>query len=237
MSCDKVNPHSFAGTFRSKSNSLDFLEYWFFPISPRKETQFIERTDRIQKLARMRSKSSNGAAAATATAAGAGSSASAPLSETYPVNSILELTLSPGDEKVQGLVYCTDQISNSIVLKKSLNYTTLASEIRVVNASCVKSKKVIAAEAPQNRNGDSNEEEVQEVAMPLPNVTKKSIDEREKRAVMLAEESFKHINQKVRKCFIKNAGGLALDLTLHARTFSSLVIHVSHIITFYHCAL
>ena len=33
--------------------------------------------------------------------------------------------------------------------------------------------------------------------MPLPNVTKKSIDEREKRAVMLAKESFKHINQKV----------------------------------------
>ena len=235
MSCDKDHPHSFAGTFRSKSNSLDFLEYWFFPISPRKETQFIERTDRIQKLARMRSKSSAAAGAGAVSSA----SASAPLSETYPVNSILELTLSPGDEKVQGLVYCTDQISNSIVLKKSLNYTTLASEIRVVNASCVKSKKVIAAEAPQNRNGDSNEEEVQEIAMPLPNVTKKSIDEREKRAVMLAEESFKHINQKVRKCFIKNAGGLALDLTLtlHAHTFTSLVNHVSHIITFYHCAL
>lgn len=140
----------------------------------------------------MRSKSSAAAGAGAVSSA----SASAPLSETYPVNSILELTLSPGDEKVQGLVYCTDQISNSIVLKKSLNYTTLASEIRVVNASCVKSKKVIAAEAPQNRNGDSNEEEVQEIAMPLPNVTKKSIDEREKRAVMLAEESFKHINQK-----------------------------------------
>lgn len=116
------------------------------------------------------------------------------LSETYPVNSIMELTLSPGDEVVQGLVYCTDQISNSIVLKKSLNYTTLASDIRVVNASCVKAKKVIAAKAPKNRDGDDGEE--QEIAMPLPNVTKKSIDEREKRAIRLAEESFKHINQK-----------------------------------------
>ena len=41
-------------------------------------------------------------------------------------------------------------------------------------------------------------EEVDEIALPLPmNVTKKSIEEREKRAVMLAEESFKHINQQV----------------------------------------
>jgi len=117
----------------------------------------------------------------------------------------MELTLSPTDETIQGLVYCTDEISNSIVLKKSLNYTTLASEIRVINAACVKSKKVIAAEAPKSRTtgGDENGE-VQEIAMPLPNVTKKSIDEREKRAIMLAEESFKHINQKVRndQCYL-----------------------------------
>lgn len=127
-----------------------------------------------------------------------GAGASAPLDEAYPVNSILELVLAPNDETVCGLVYCTDPVSNSIVLKKSLNYTTLASEIRVVNASCVKSKKVIAAQAPKNRSGDDKNGggEVQEIAMPLPNVTKKSIDEREKRAVMLAKESFKHINQK-----------------------------------------
>jgi hypothetical protein len=139
----------------------------------------------------MSSSISNGAGAT------AESSTSLSLSESYPVNSILELTLSPGDEVVQGLVYCTDQISNSIVLKKSLNYTTLASDIRVINASCVKSKKVIAAEAPKDRSGgEDGEMQVQEIAMPLPNVTKKSIDEREKRAVMLAKESFKHINQK-----------------------------------------
>ncbi len=144
------------------------------------------------QLARMSSSISNGAGAT------AESSTSLSLSESYPVNSILELTLSPGDEVVQGLVYCTDQISNSIVLKKSLNYTTLASDIRVINASCVKSKKVIAAEAPKDRSGgEDGEMQVQEIAMPLPNVTKKSIDEREKRAVMLAKESFKHINQKV----------------------------------------
>ena len=118
------------------------------------------------------------------------------LSENYPVNSILELTLSPTDETVQGLVYCTDEISNSIVLKKSLNYTTLASEIRVINAACVKSKKVIAAEAPHSRSeGDGGD--AHEVFIPLQNVSKKSIDEKEKRGIRLAAESFAHINQKV----------------------------------------
>mmetsp|Transcript_12845 Transcript_12845/g.24113 ORF Transcript_12845/g.24113 Transcript_12845/m.24113 type:complete len:195 (+) Transcript_12845:474-1058(+) len=117
------------------------------------------------------------------------------LSDAYSANSILELTLSPNDEVVQGLVYCTDEISNSIVLKKSLNYTTLASEIRVINASCVKTKKIIAARAPDSRT-DGVTGEVQEVAIALPNVTKKSIEEREKRAIMLAQESLKHINQK-----------------------------------------
>lgn len=128
-----------------------------------------------------------------------GGSSSTALCDVYPVNSILELTLAPNDEKVRGLVYCTDDISNSIVLKKSLNYTTLASEIRVINASCVKDTKVVMEEAPKSRKeeGGSNAEEVDEIALPLPmNVTRKSIEEREKRAVMLAEESFKHINQQ-----------------------------------------
>ena len=57
------------------------------------------------------------------------------LSDSYPANSILELTLSPNGEVVKGLVYCTDEISNSIVIKKSLEYTTLASEYRIINAS------------------------------------------------------------------------------------------------------
>jgi len=118
------------------------------------------------------------------------------LSDSYPANSILELTLIPNGEVVKGLVYCTDEISNSIVLKKSLNYTTLTSDIRIINASCIKTKKIIAAQAPTDAvAGESS----LEVAMPLPNVTKKSIEEREKRAIMLAQEALKHINQKVRK--------------------------------------
>ena len=116
------------------------------------------------------------------------------LCDSYPVNAVLELTLV-NDEVVSVLVYCTDELSRSIVLRKSLNYTTLASEIRVINASSVKKKKVILAQAPAHK-GENTEVEV---ALPLLNVSKKAIDEREKRAITLAQESFQHINQQVRR--------------------------------------
>lgn len=54
---------------------------------------------------------------------------------------------------------------------------------------------MIIAQAPTNRS-DKDGNMVREVALPLPSVTKKSIDEKEKRAIMMAEESFRHINQK-----------------------------------------
>uniref|UniRef100_A0A7S2UHC2 AD domain-containing protein n=1 Tax=Attheya septentrionalis TaxID=420275 RepID=A0A7S2UHC2_9STRA len=115
--------------------------------------------------------------------------AATPLSVSYPVNSIVELTLSPDRQVVRGLVYCTDVISNSIVLKKSLVHTTVSQEVFVVNASSVLKKKIVKEVA-------SSEEGAEEQAMPLANVTNKSLEDKEKRAIRLAEESFGHINQK-----------------------------------------
>lgn len=127
----------------------------------------------------------------------------ASLQEMYPVNSILELTLSPNNEVVNGLVYCTDDISNMIVLKKSLPHTTLTSEIRMVNASSVANKKVIMAVAPSQKNINSSEkteinnnEVAEELMLPLPNVSRKTVEERERRAIKLAMESMAHVNQK-----------------------------------------
>ena len=117
-----------------------------------------------------------------------------PLFLQYPVNSVLELTLAPNAEVVRGLVYCTDDVSNSVVLKKSLTHTTLASEIRIINATSITNKKVIQAEAPTTAEEG---EAAEELALPLPNVSKKALEEREKRAIRLAEESFRHINEKV----------------------------------------
>ena len=123
------------------------------------------------------------------------SSTGGPLFLQYKVNSIVELTLAPNSETIRGLVYCTDHVSNSIVIKKSLKHTTLASEIHIINAASVTNKKVILQEAPASAEEG---ETAEELALPLPNVSKKALEEREKRAIRLAEESFRHINEKVR---------------------------------------
>lgn len=109
-----------------------------------------------------------------------------PLYETYPVNSVLELTLKGVDEKVKGVVYCTDEISQTVVLKKALTHTTLSSEIFVVQANAVTNSQIIEQEA-------SEEEKI-----PIGNVSKKALEQQEKRAIRLAEEALQHINQKVK---------------------------------------
>ena len=150
---------------------------------------------------------------------GGGGSTSSHLATTYPVNTIMELKLSDGRPPIRGLIYCTDEISNTIVLKKSLVHTTLSSEITVVNAECVMeykdiTKDIISVNGDGSGDGgddnNSNEEEkkalrelagvsnLNELKLPLPNVSGKVLEERERRAIKLAEESFSHINQKVR---------------------------------------
>ena len=130
------------------------------------------------------------------------------LATTYPVNTLMELKLSPGTHSsttIRGLIYCTDEISNVIVLKKSAGvHTTVSSEITVVNASCVLKKKTISSDDKDDATlrelaGVGN---LDELKLPLPNVSRKALEEREKRAIRLAEESFSHINQKVRECCV-----------------------------------
>jgi len=136
-----------------------------------------------------------------------------PLYETYPFNSVLELTLSPGDDIVRGLVYCTDEISHSIVLKRTPVHTTVNSEVRIINASCVTKVKVLrapsasppdSAEVIESGDYENNvsalvgkdDNAIDELSIPLPNVSRRDVEEREKRAIRLAEESFGHINQE-----------------------------------------
>ena len=131
------------------------------------------------------------------------------LATTYPVNTLMELKVShdagSSGKTIRGLIYCTDEISNVVVLKKSLVHTTLSSEITVINASTVLEKKTITS-----GNGNNDEEALRELAgvgnldelkLPLPNVNRKALEERERRAIKLAEESFSHINQKVSMLF------------------------------------
>lgn len=113
------------------------------------------------------------------------------LAERFPVNSLQELTLQTG-EAVSGRVYCTDEMTGSIVLQKALAHTTLASEIRIVAAASV--AKSIALE----ETGDDGAAAATPLTQPLPKIQKKALEERERRAIRMAEESLRHINQKVR---------------------------------------
>jgi hypothetical protein len=117
------------------------------------------------------------------------------LAERFPVNSLQKLTLQTG-EAVSGRVYCTDEITGSIVLQKALVHTTLASEIRIVAAASV--TKSVALE-----EGDDAAITATPLTQPLPKVQKKALEERERRAIRLAEESLRHINQMVRSLFAR----------------------------------
>lgn len=150
-----------------------------------------------------------GSSSSSLTTTATGGASAPPLAATYPVNTLMELKLSPFGNTVRGLVYCTDDFSNSIVLKKALPHTTVSSEVTIVNASSVISQKAIEYEKKSGGGGDdggmteddarklAGVDDLDELKIPLPNVGKKILEERERRAIRLAEESFRHINQKV----------------------------------------
>jgi hypothetical protein len=119
---------------------------------------------------------------------GSHSAGTQPLYLQYPVNSCWEIELSTG-ETVTGIVYCTDDVSDTVFLQKNLTHTTLATELRILHASQISRSKSLPP---------SPEQEESSLSAPLPKVQKKALEEREKRAIRLAEESLRHINEKVR---------------------------------------
>lgn len=119
-----------------------------------------------------------------------------PLYLRFPHNSQFELTITPNDEKIIGTIYCTDEISQTVVITKPLHHTTLSVELRVIQVSCITNEKIIEtnnkAKGTENGNNDSDNA-IQ--FKPLPTLQKKVLEDRERKAVRMAEESFRHINQ------------------------------------------
>ena len=74
-----------------------------------------------------------------------------------------------------------------------MKHTVLSSEVRVINSAGVSTVKIV-------KMPDVGEGADDVLNAPLPAISKKSLEEREKRAIRLAEESFGHINEKV--CFL-----------------------------------
>ena len=130
------------------------------------------------------------------------------VAERFPVNSLQQITMLPDHEVITGRVYCTDEITRTLVLQKALTYTTLSSDIRIISLSSI----VQSQQLQENDSGaatvtDASGNKVTVVednvratplTQPLPIIQKKALEERERRAIRLAEESLRHINPKVR---------------------------------------
>lgn len=108
-----------------------------------------------------------------------GVSSQQPLYEKYSISSQWEFTLKNG-QTVKGEVYCTDPVADLVVLQDADN------GIRMVSVSS------IDAESRDEANGESTIEQ-QKVEIVH---AKKALEEREKRAIRMAQDSLKHLNTK-----------------------------------------
>ena len=108
-----------------------------------------------------------------------------PLFMKYPISSQWEFTLKSG-ETVKGEVYCTDPVADLVVLQDSMN------DIRMISVSCIDGESRDDDDAATN-SGENTIEKKPETTVH----SKKALEEREKRAIRLAQESLKHINPEV----------------------------------------
>jgi hypothetical protein len=74
----------------------------------------------------------------------------------------------------------------------------------VINADVVLDCRRVIVEGDDNESGEgggegAQQQQQQQVSEVLPNVSRRMVEERERRAIKLMEESFSHVNQKVSK--------------------------------------
>ena len=114
----------------------------------------------------------------TMAAADTSSSSSTSLYSKYAISSAWELTLQDG-EVVKGQVYCADPGAGIVVLQA-------VTDIRIVSVASIRDAKRTqeATKTPEPTATEITH-------------TKKALEEREKRAIKLAQESIRHLNPKV----------------------------------------
>ena len=72
----------------------------------------------------------------------------------------------------------------------------------MINADVVLDRRIVSiVEGDDNDNGEGAQQQQQTTEV-LPNVSRRMVEERERRAIKLMEESFSHVNQKVSKMVI-----------------------------------
>mmetsp|Transcript_10709 Transcript_10709/g.31238 ORF Transcript_10709/g.31238 Transcript_10709/m.31238 type:complete len:180 (+) Transcript_10709:323-862(+) len=110
----------------------------------------------------------------------ADSTSQPPLYAKYPISSQWEFTLKNG-ESVKGQIYCTDPDSGLVVIQDDQN------GIRMISVSSIDTESREAADGKKSTIENNNFDTVH---------SKKTLEEREKRAIRLAQESLKHLNPK-----------------------------------------
>ena len=118
--------------------------------------------------------------------AGGVSSQEQPLYAKYPISSQWEFTLKDG-QSFKGEVYCTDPVADLVILQDSEN-----NDIRMISVAS------IDAASRDEANEDTTIEQQQPKKVEAVHA-KKAMEEREKRAIRMAQESLKHLNPKVRR--------------------------------------
>eukprot|EP00525_Craspedostauros_australis_P012318 CAMPEP_0198110128 /NCGR_PEP_ID=MMETSP1442-20131203/2165_1 /TAXON_ID= /ORGANISM="Craspedostauros australis, Strain CCMP3328" /LENGTH=176 /DNA_ID=CAMNT_0043766071 /DNA_START=208 /DNA_END=734 /DNA_ORIENTATION=- len=104
-----------------------------------------------------------------------------PLDVQYPVCSTWDIVLR-NDDKVRGEIYTVDPVSGFIFVKDKLK------ELRMINVRFIKSSKKVK---------DASAEDTKALSASMKTVfTKRALEEREKRALRLAEETFRNTNTK-----------------------------------------
>lgn len=117
-----------------------------------------------------------------------------PLYSKYPISSQWEFTLKNGDV-VKGEIYCTDPLADVVVVLDALK------DVRMIAAvSITASKQLKEASAEAQQKLASNENIVHSM---------RALEEREKRAIRIAQDSLKHLNPKVRRDARHNNVGFA----------------------------
>ncbi|KAG7362777.1 anticodon-binding domain containing protein [Nitzschia inconspicua] len=105
----------------------------------------------------------------------------AALCSKYPISSQWELTLKNG-EVVKGEIYCTDPVADVVVLRDPLK------DVRMIAASSINASKQMSEASPDAQQKQSVNDNMIH--------SKRALEEREKRAIRIAQDSLKHLNPK-----------------------------------------
>jgi len=108
-----------------------------------------------------------------------GVSSQQPLYVKYPISSQWEFTLKNG-QSFKGEVYCTDPVADLVILQDAQN------DIRMISVSSIDAA---------TRDEASEDSTIQQKKVEAVHA-KKALEEREKRAIRMAQESLMHVNPK-----------------------------------------